>query len=190
MDIPTIKARMASRKLRQVDLANLLEISPVQINKSLQGNRRFTYPEMRKIEAFLDAPTPSDDGGGITQLPVIGQVAAGRWREAVQQPVGWIPVLSASAPQSAFALAVVGDSMDLEIGDGGTVIVDPDDKALYPGRLYVVLNADGEATFKQFEADPARLMPRSSNPAHQAIQIGDGSAFTLVGRVTALYRTR
>ena len=46
--------------------------------------------------------------------------------------------------------------------------------------LYVV---DGEATFKQFKADPARFVPCSTNPAHREIRIGSGQAFELLGRV-------
>lgn len=80
--------------------------------------------------------------------------------------------------------------MDLEIGDGGTVVVDLDDRALFPGKLYVILNDSGEATFKQFESDPARLIPRSTNPAYTTIMLGDGQPFTVFGRVTALYRQR
>jgi repressor LexA len=46
-----------------------------------------------------------------------------------------------------------------------------------------VVMVDGEATFKQFKADPARFVPCSTNPAHQDIRIGSGQAFELVGRV-------
>lgn len=104
--------------------------------------------------------------------------------------MGQLPVPTAGTPLNAIVLEVQGDSMDLEIEDGGHVIVDTDDKALFPGRLFVVLNGDGEATFKQFEAEPARLVPRSTNPAHTIIQIGDGQPFTVLGRVVSLIRRR
>lgn len=190
MDIAEIEARMAARGIRQVDLANAIGISPVTVNKSLRAGRLFKHHEMVKIEALLGGTDRTIDGAAVRNVPLIGQVAAGAWREAIESPAGWVPVADASAPKNTFALTVVGDSMDLEIQDGGIVIVDPDDKSLFPGRLYVVLNDSGETTFKQFEADPARLEPRSTNTAHKAIPLGDGTPFTLVGRVIALNRTR
>ena len=191
MTAEEIKARMKERGFNQGDLANLLAIDPTAVSKRLTGKRQFKHAEMIKIEAWLGGAEgpPVPQGGKVRMLPIIGQVAAGSWREAIQRPLGTMPV-AADAPLNAIALRVEGDSMDLEIEDGGTVIVDLDDKALYPGRLFVVLNEEGEATFKQFELDPARLVPRSSNPAHVPIQIGDGQTFTVLGRVTALYRAR
>lgn len=190
MDIAEIEARMAAKGIKQVDLANAIGISPVTVNKSFRAGRLFKHHEMVKIEALLGGSDPVVDGAAVRNIPLIGQVAAGGWREAIESPAGWVPVADASAPKNTFALTVVGDSMDLEIQDGGVVIVDPDDKALFPGRLYVVLNDNGETTFKQFEADPARLEPRSTNTSHTAIPLGDGTPFTLVGRVIALNRTR
>jgi len=190
MDLDEIKARMLERGYDQADMANLLGIVPSAISKRLTGKRPFKLEEMRKVEAWLGAeaavPVAAE---GVRMIPMVGEVAAGSWREALQRPMGHWPVAADTAPNS-IALRVFGDSMDLEIEDGGTVIVNLDDKALYPGRLYVVLNEAHETTFKQFEIDPARLVPRSSNPAHQPILIGDGQAFTVVGRVTALNRAR
>lgn len=72
--------------------------------------------------------------------------------------------------------------MDLLVDDGATVVVDPDDRVLFNNRYYVVLNDEGEATFKQFKSDPARLVPCSSNAAHQEIVLG-GAPFDVVGRI-------
>lgn len=181
---------MKERGYNQADLANLIGIDPTAVSKRLTGKRAFKLAEMQKIESWLGmAPAVEMVGADVRVIPIIGQVAAGNWREAVQQPLGMLPVPT-STSKNAIALEVEGDSMDLEIESGGIVIVDLNDKALYPGRLFVVLNAEGETTFKQFELDPARLIPRSSNPVHRAIQIGDGEGFTVLGRVTALYRTR
>ena len=104
------------------------------------------------------------------------------WEEAVRRPIGALPRPDPSIPPRAFALRVSGDSMDKEVPDGGTVVVDPEDKDLFPDRFYVVM-VDGEATFKQFKADPARFVPCSTNPAHGDIRIGSGQAFELLGRV-------
>jgi len=125
-----------------------------------------------------DAGQPAEPLGSI---PIIGQVAAGNWRQAVQRPIASMPKPDPSVPPQAFALRVTGDSMDKLVEDGGTVIVDPQDKDLFPGRYYVIINGDGETTFKQFKSDPARLVPCSWNPDHHEIPIG--SQFEIVGRV-------
>ncbi|MDF2494541.1 MAG: LexA family transcriptional regulator [Sphingomonas sp.] len=191
MENETIRRLMKERGYNQADLAELLGIDPTAVSKRLTGKRPFKHNEIIKIESWLGAaPTPSAlAASAVRTVPIIGRVAAGAYKEAIQQPLGHLPV-PADAPKNAIALRVDGDSMDLEIDDGGTVVVDLDDRALFPGKLYVIINEDGETTFKQFEADPARLEPRSTNPAHKPIVMGDGQAFTVFGRVTALYRLR
>ena len=179
MDREEIKRRMAERKLTQTAVANLLGLRPNQVSLSLSGGRRFTAEETDKLRLIL-----ADDPGSAAArpIPIIGQVAAGKWREAVQRPIGSMPSPDPTIPSKAFALRVVGDSMDIYVEEGGTIIVDPEDKALFPGRFYAILNEEGEATFKQFKADPARLVPCSSNPEHQELMIGDG-LFTVIGRI-------
>lgn len=180
-----IKARMKAKGLKQVDVANLLGIDPDKVSKSLgaAGVRTFSDDEMRILRQAL-----RDDGDPVIAddfplLPVIGQVQAGNWAEAVQSPSGLIPSPSVTSPKRAFGLVVTGDSMNTLVEDGATIIVDPDDKALFPGKFYVVLNDAGETTFKQFQPDPARLVPCSTNQSHKEISLGDGQTFTIVGRV-------
>lgn len=190
MEIEAIRQAMKERGLHQAHLADLLGIDPTAVSKRLTGKRPFKHDEMLKVEAWLGMPSaPPLTGDPVRFLPIIGQVAAGTWKEAIETPLGRMPA-PYDVPSNTIALRVHGDSMDLEIEDGGIVLVDTDDKALFPGRLFVVLNGDGEATFKQFEADPARLEPRSTNPAHTTIAIGDGQPFTVLGRVIALHRSR
>jgi repressor LexA len=191
MDIEEIRARMKERHYNQGDLANLLGIDPTAVSKRLTGKRAFRHSEMMKVEAWLgyEGGEPELPSASIRMIPIIGMVAAGSSKEAVEQKLGEMPV-PGSTPAGAVALQVDGDSMDLEIEHGGTVIVDRDDKALFPGRLYVIINGEGETTFKQFENEPARLVPRSTNPSHTPIVIGDGTTFKVYGRVTALHRHR
>jgi SOS-response transcriptional repressor LexA len=179
VDTDEIIRRMEAKGLRRVDLARALGIAPNKITKAFNGERQFKVPEMDILRRML---TDEPESEPLRTIPVIGMVAAGRWREAVQQSRASMPIPDPSVPPRAIALEVVGDSMDLLIEEGGRVIVDPDDKALFPGRYYVIINADGETTFKQFKADPARLVPCSSNPEHQEIPIG-GERFEVVGRV-------
>lgn len=180
MDRDEIRQRLKERKMTQVRLAELLGIEPNKVAKILSGVRKPTVAEMDVIRQVLGHE--QDAQPQFRTIPIIGQVVAGNWRAAIQHTTSYMPQPDPSTPPHAFALRVTGDSMDLYVEDGGNVVIDPDDKALYPGRFYVILNGEGETTFKRFQADPARLVPCSTNSAHQEILIGEGP-FEIVGRV-------
>jgi repressor LexA len=114
-------------------------------------------------------------------IPVIGMIAAGNWREAIQSPDGHIPVLHAK--NHMFALKVDGDSIDRVAPDGAFVAIDPSNPTLADGLIYAVQNADGDTTLKRFRSGPDRLEPDSTNPVHKAIMLG-GEAITIIGRAT------
>lgn len=185
VDRQEIKRRLKAKGMRQVHLANALGIDPDKVSKSLgsAGVRTFSEDEMRVIRQMLREDGDPVEVDAFPTLPVIGQVQAGNWSEAVQRPAGTMPSLSHNTPRNAFGLDVMGDSMDKIAEEGTRIIVDPDDKSFYPGKYYVVINDRGETTFKQFRADPARLVPCSNNPAHHDIVLGGDETFTVVGRV-------
>lgn len=116
-------------------------------------------------------------------LPVLGRIAAGNWREAIANPEGWraVPAELKAGP-NAFVLLPDGDSMDKIVDDDGFIVIDPDKAELNDGRLYAILNGDGEATFKQFRSNPMRLEPCSTNPEHQPLALGR-EPFTVIGQV-------
>jgi len=188
MDVEEIKARMDERGMRVVDLANAIDLDPNKVSKSLSGTRQFKAPEMLKVVQVLSGAPVTPLPRAVRMIPIIGQVAAGGWREAIQTPIDVMPAFAADMSSNAFGLEIVGDSMDLIAPDGGVALVEPDDKSLYPGRRYVVANADGEVTFKEFAADPARLVPLSSNSDHKELLLGAGESFTVVGRVSWVAR--
>lgn len=126
------------------------------------------------------------EGGGnglppMRMVPLLGRIAAGNWREAINDPDGSIPVPGAG--ENAFALRPDGDSMNLLVGDNAIIVIDPDDMELRDGSVYAMLNGDGESTFKRFRTGPMRLEPVSSNPEHKPILLGQ-EPFTVIGRVT------
>lgn len=90
--------------------------------------------------------------------------------------------------KNIFGLEVAGDSMDLVAPAGATVLVDPDHFEMHDGSLYVIMNGDGETTFKRFRTDPARLEPLSSNPEHKVIPLGQ-TPFSVVGKVEGVYQS-
>jgi SOS-response transcriptional repressor LexA len=181
MDNDEIRRRVRARGFGLADVGRALGIDENKVSKSLSGIRRWQAVEMDALRALL--ADPEDIAADAPRsIPIIGSVTAGNWREAIKHPVGRLPLPDPSVPPRAFALKVDGDSMDLHVPDGATIIVDPDDRALFPNRLYVVKNGEGETTFKQFRADPARLVPCSSNPEHKDILIG-AEGFEIIARV-------
>jgi len=158
--------------------------SKVAFSKSLKGTRAFKADEVDRIREILRIADGAPAGGGARTIPILGLVSAGRWQEAMGGARGGdrMPIFDPNTPKNAFAVYVTGDSMDKVVEDGGTIIVDPDDRALYPRRYYVVRNGHGDTTFKQFLDGPARLSPCSTNPAHKDILIGE-ETFEIVGRV-------
>ena len=178
MDPEEILQLLDARGMSQSELARRIELDQDKLNKALRGKRRISLKEMEAIKKVLF----HEHAQPIRSIPVIGQISAGNWREAIQHPIDAVPMADNSIPPRAFGLRVNGDSMDLLVDDGALIIVDPDDRVLFNDRYYAVLNADGEATFKQFKTDPARLVPCSSNPAHREIVLGD-EFYEVIGRI-------
>ena len=113
-------------------------------------------------------------------VPIVGRIAAGNWREAIAEPLGYLPC-PVGGP-NAFALKPEGTSMDLVVGDNALIVVDPDELDLLEGKFYSVMNANGETTFKRYRGDPPQLEPVSSDPSHKVIPLGR-EPFTVIGRV-------
>jgi repressor LexA len=178
MDPEEILQLLDARGMSQSELARRIELDQDKLNKALRGKRRISLKEMEAIKKVLF----HEHAQPIRSIPVIGQISAGNWREAIQHPIDAVPMADSSIPPRAFGLRVNGDSMDLLVDDGALIIVDPDDRVLFNDRYYAVLNADGEATFKQFKTDPARLVPCSTNPAHREIVLGD-EFYEVIGRI-------
>ncbi len=156
--------------MSQRDLAEAIGVPENYVSKSLgKAARRFTSAEMDAIRTVL---APEDDRARLRTIPLLGTVPAGGFQVAEQVGGRRLAVSDPETPPNAYALTVKGDSMDLVVPDGSTIVVDPDDTALWPDYDYVVMTEDGEATYKNFQADPARLVPCSSNPAHREIMLG------------------
>lgn len=129
------------------------------------------------VEAYeVIAPKP------VRLVPIVGSVAAGAFAEALENPEGYLPIPPSVGGARCFALRPAGDSMNQVAGPSDYIVVDPDQANLENGRLYVVRNGDGEATFKRFRSDPPLLEPVSTNPEHRVIPVG-AEPFTVVGRV-------
>lgn len=152
-----------------------------------KAGRQVAVAEMDAIRAaLLDEAVP--EARKVRSIPWLGAVPASDFRAEEEFGGRRFLVSDPETPAGAYALTVKGDSMDLIVSDGASIVVDPEDTALWPGKRYVVMTEDGEKTFKEFQADPARLIPCSSNPAHQPILLGS-EPIKILGRVFS-YTTR
>jgi SOS-response transcriptional repressor LexA len=205
-DAMLVRRTMKVRQVSQARLADALGFaSQSAVSALLAGKRRVTVDEAAAIYALLgldeagqagSAPIPqaepasarlreSSAGDMLPDygvVPVIGIAGAGRWREAVEVPLGHMPVPVRLSGRGVFGIEVSGDSMDLLIEDGGLILVDAGQKELAPGGVYLIANSRGEATVKRYRRDPARFEPCSSNPAHHPFLISDDD-FSVLGKV-------
>lgn len=176
--------------ITQDDLARGAGTTKSQLGKLERGERRLSDHWAERIAPFLGVKPyelfmPSHAGADqLRVVPLVGSIPCGDWREAVEHAEGVVPAVRGGP--NVFALRATGDSMDELITDGGFVYVDPDDRDLIDGKVYAVLNGSGETTAKRYKANPARLVPCSTNPDHRPIAIGHDS-FTVIGRIVGTY---
>lgn len=181
--------------LTQPDIAERLGVSVAQVSRWETGKDNIPSSRLPAIAAAYQATIgelfDADDAGEavflegaqpVSPIPLLGDVPAGNWREAVRKTHHFIPAPEAGIPKSAYALKVVGDSMDKVVRDGATIIIDPTDLDLFDRSYFVVRNGDGEVTFKQYLDGPARLVPCSTNPEHKIVPLGS-EELVILGRV-------
>lgn len=178
-DPELVRLKMKENGVSQTELAHVAKLpSQSAMSNILKGLRRITAQEAADIYEYLRIrPEPN-----FETFPVIGIGSAGHWREAVQLPIGQLPVPPRVGGERSFGLEICGDSMDRMIDDGGWVLVDPDKKELRPGSVYLIANGNDEATVKQYQRDPARFVPCSFNDEHKGFLMSEAD-FHIIGKV-------
>ncbi len=195
MDTNGLKSARSRLKVGQAVIAERLGVSIPQVSRWENGKDNVPSSRLhafaRAYEADLtelfgdDADKPPFGqfaAEAARAIPILGEVPGGNWKEAIKNPQGYTYAPGADAPPEAYALKVDGDSMDLHVPNGFTIIIDPTDTDLYAERLFVIQRDGGDVTFKEYMDNPARLVPCSSNPEHREIPVG-GGGFTILGRV-------
>jgi repressor LexA len=104
-----------------------------------------------------------------TGVPVLGRIAAGHPREALDETEEWLPLDPSSygikRPSQAFALRVSGDSMiGRQIFDGDIVLLEH--SALPAHGDIVAALIDQEATLKTFIREGSKVWLRAENPRY------------------------
>jgi SOS-response transcriptional repressor LexA len=170
--------RLAQRGISQRRIATALSKAPSAITALFNGTRRLSFDEAAKLKrAFPDASSQD-----FQELPIIGVAGAGNWEEAIAVPEDFIHVPNQLGGAGRFVVTVRGESMNLVLRDGSLAIVDPTDRDVYAGSIYLIQNGDGEGTIKRFRSDPASFEPVSSDPSFQPILIGS-MKFHVIGRI-------
>jgi repressor LexA len=129
------------------------------------------------------------EGRGVIEIPLVGQVAAGRPILAVENIEGVLAVDEMLArSKECFALRVSGDSMrDAGILNGDVVVVSPGPSARN-GDIVVAL-LDDEATVKTYVSQKGQVVLRPENPDYDDIVLdGRGDDVRVLGKVVGLMR--
>lgn len=153
-----------------------------------KGYLRRVQNQKRGLELVTDGEEQASTEPGVTELPFLGRIAAGRPIEALpgDESLGVPPSLLAGGPEQHYILRVAGNSMiDEGIHDGDFVVVQRRELAR-PGEMVVAL-IDGEATLKRFypEGETVRLQP--SNVEMEPIFV-PASRLRIQGLVVGLMR--
>lgn len=110
-------------------------------------------------------------------VPLISWTAAGRWADVVDslQPGDaeeWVSTTATVGP-NAFALRVVGDSMEPRIPDGSIVIIDPARNYQHGSIILAKRVQDQQATLKQLWYDGATPRLRPLNERYPIMEMPD-----------------
>ena len=126
----------------------------------------------------------------VLSVPQYGAVAAGPPtldRDAVTDTFEIDRKLVGSA--DAFFLQVSGDSMEgMGILDGDLVVVEPADPDEVEDGQIVAARLDGESTVKRYFAKGGQVVLEPANTDYAPILVHEHEDFTLLGRVTGLFR--
>jgi len=180
-DPEAVRRAIKEQGTNQTEVAKAVGLpSQSALSELLKGKRNVRVEEARRIYSHLKLVAGATEP--IKTVPIIGLSNAGAWREAVGVPIGTMSIPSAIGSKDAFAIEVKGDSMDMLIEDGGYVLVDPAQRQLYDGKVYLIENAEYETTVKRYKANPARFVPMSTNPEHKEFPLGEGH-YRVIGRV-------
>ncbi|ACR75018.1 helix-turn-helix domain-containing protein [Agathobacter rectalis] len=198
-----LNSYIAKSEKTQLEIAKSIGVSPQTFNTWCKG---IAIPRMGKVQALADYfninksdliedkklnidTVPIESGYTI---PVLGRVAAGYGKEAVEEVIGQIEISpSMAAKGDYFGLLIKGDSMIPTLYDGDTVIVERTDDA-ESGDLVIALVNGSDATCKRLQkyAEGIALIPQ--NPVYEPMRFTESEIDTtpvkILGKVVEMRR--
>lgn len=123
-------------------------------------------------------------------VPYYGRIAAGQpalLQDHVDAEFALDPKLAGTA--DAFFLEVRGDSMEgMGILDGDLVLVEPADQNSVRNGEIVAARLAGESTVKRYFERDGKVVLEPANPEYAPMLVHEYEDFTVLGRVTGLFR--
>lgn len=198
-----LNSYIAKSEKTQLEIAKSIGVSPQTFNTWCKG---IAIPRMGKVQALADYfninksdliedkklnidTVPIESGYTI---PVLGRVAAGYGKEAVEEVIGQIEISPGLAAKGDyFGLLIKGDSMIPTLYDGDTVIVQRVDDA-ESGDLVIALVNGHDATCKRLQkyAEGIALIPQ--NPVYEPMRFTESEIDTtpvkILGKVIEMRR--
>ena len=149
------------------EIGGVLGLAPATVQQHLEVLERKGYIRRSGLSHGIELLSGGMPGG-IVNVPIVGEIAAGAPIEAYEERLDTIAVAPDLSPDgTAYALRVRGDSMiEDHICDGDIVIVEPVE-TVRDGEIGVAMLDDGSATLKRIfrEADRIRLQPANAEMA-------------------------
>lgn len=188
----------------QQQLAERLDTTQQQIARYETGQRDPKADVILKISSVLNVTVSyllgvDSDSGYIEaiparsySLPIVGRIAAGAAREAIEQAGETRQTTEETyvAHPNGFWLVVSGNSMNKLFPEGTLVLIDPDEEVRNGDVAALFVNGD-DATIKRvyFDGRSVTLVPESYDPEYRERVIGrsdpDAPAVRMVGKVVA-----
>ena len=164
--------------------ARALEV--VKLPETASANDIYNSFSPSVIKGGLDTDNRNNNDG--SDIPVLGNIAAGTPVEAIQNEVNRIPLPSNIEKNGEyFGLKVQGDSMiEAGINDGDTVIVKKTDTA-DNGKIVVALIDDHEAMLKRIRRKGKTVALESANRNYETKIFGPDRV-KVQGILVSLYR--
>ena len=158
------------------------------------------FPPQRRVRTWTGTPdvvsisrdltSNYDNLASMTEIPVMGQIAAGSPIEAIsfQESTISVPPSMLHGLGEHFALKVSGDSMiGAGINNGDTVVVRRQPTA-DSGDVIVALVRGLEATLKRLRIEGGRIYLDSANPEYDSMEY-TASEIEVQGKLVCLLRT-
>ena len=188
----------------QQQLAERLDTTQQQIARYETGQRDPKADVILKISSVLNVTVSyllgvDSDSGYIEaiparsySLPIVGRIAAGAAREAIEQAGETRQTTEETyvAHPNGFWLVVSGNSMNKLFPEGTLVLIDPDEEVRNGDVAALFVNGD-DATIKRvyFDGRSVTLVPESYDPEYRERVVGrsdpDAPAVRMVGKVVA-----
>ncbi|MEM9421381.1 MAG: transcriptional repressor LexA [Pseudomonadota bacterium] len=170
--------------------ARALEVVKLPETATVPGGTEEPPAEIGFVPHVIENPSPPSLAAqeGMTELPILGKIAAGTPIAAIQHEQMRVPIPQAMMRSGEhFALTVEGDSMvDAGIHDGDTVVIQRCDDAAN-GEIIVALVDDEEATLKRIRKKGGSIALEAENPAYETRIFGPNRV-KVQGRLTGLLR--